>query len=256
MCSFSHGGPLVKQLTLMFTGHIMKSENKNESGTLYVVATPIGNLEDVTLRALDVLKTADVIVCEDTRVTKKLLNKYEIINKRLMAYNEHRSGASSEKIIALLEAGNMLAVVSDSGTPAISDPGSSLIARVLAAGFLVRAVPGPSALAAALSISGLPASDFLFLGFLPRKKGRARIFKEIAASKRTVILYESPHRILKTLETLSEYFGENRRVVIIRELTKIYEEIISGTHREALRYFKDNLDRKKGEFVIIVNGRR
>lgn len=218
----------------------------------YVVATPIGNLEDITLRALRILKEVDVIVCEDTRVTKHLLTKYDIQNKQLTAYNEQQSGASIEKILYMLKEGKNLALVSDSGTPAISDPGSRLIQRVRDAEFDVIAVPGPSAVIAGLSIAGIPASDFLFLGFLPHKKGRKTLFQEIAASGRTVVFYESPHRILKTLASLVEHMGESRRIIVARELTKIHEEVISGTSREVLHALETNPEKTKGEFVVMV----
>ncbi|MDP3726467.1 MAG: 16S rRNA (cytidine(1402)-2'-O)-methyltransferase, partial [bacterium] len=152
---------------------------------LYIVGTPIGNLEDITLRAVRVLKEVDIILCEDTRVTKRLLEKYEITQKQLMGYNERESGASIEKIVKILESGKNIALVSDAGTPGISDPGALLVNRARQAGVNIISIPGANAAIAALSISGIPASDFLFLGFLPHKKGRETLFKEIAVSKRT-----------------------------------------------------------------------
>ena len=176
--------------------------------TLYVVATPIGNLEDITLRALRVLKEADIIVCEDTRVTQRLLKHYGIVGKQLTAYNEQKSGVSAEKIIKLLKEGKNLALVTDAGTPGISDPGAFLISQIreqLGDGVQIVSIPGPSALTATLSIAGVPVHDFIFLGFLPHKKGRETFFKEIAVSERAVVFYESPHRIIKTLESLSRF---------------------------------------------------
>src|SRR3989344_765243 len=182
--------------------------------TLYIVATPIGNLEDITLRALRVLKEVDLILCEDTRVTKRLLEKYEI-KTPTMSYHAQSKLSKVEKIFALLEEGKNLALVSDAGTPTISDPGCLLVSQIRQH-FMSRSnldieevkiapIPGPSAVLAALSISGFPSSEFLFLGFLPHKKGRETLFKEIAVSKRTVVFYESPHRIIKTLESLKHH---------------------------------------------------
>lgn len=227
--------------------------------TLFVVGTPIGNLEDVTLRALRVLKEADVVLCEDTRVTKRLLERHQILNKRLATYNEERSGVTAGQVIVWLEAGKNVALVTDAGTPGVSDPGSFLISKVrdVLPGVRIEAVPGPSALAAAISVAGVEASQFVFLGFLPHKKGRETLFKEIAAAKRTVIFYESPHRIVRTLESLETHLKDlspsGRKVVIVRELTKIYEEVKSGTAAELLEYFKNNLEKVRGEFVVIVS---
>ena len=233
--------------------------------TLYIIATPIGNLEDITLRALRVLKEVDMILCEDTRMTQKLLQKYDIKTPTL-SYHSHSGLAKVEKIFELLEEGKNLALVSDAGTPTISDPGVLLVSQIREhfkvgplgsprsdLGVSIVPVPGPSAVIAALSASGLPSSDFLFLGFLPRKKGRETLFKEIALSKRTTVFYESPHRILKTLESLKKHLDEKRRIVVARELTKIYEEMVTGTTEEMLRYFEKNKDKVKGEFVVMVD---
>ena len=223
--------------------------------TLYIIATPIGNLEDITLRALRVLKEVDTILCEDTRMTQKLLQKYDIKTPTL-SYHSHSGLAKVEKIFELLEEGKNLALVSDAGTPTISDPGVLLVSQVkekFGQEVSIVPIPGPSAVISALSASGLPSSDFLFLGFLPHKKGRETLFKEIAVSKRTVVFYESPHRILKTLESLKKHLDEKRRVVIARELTKIYEEVVTGTAQELLQYFEKNKDKVKGEFVVMVD---
>ncbi|MDP3661532.1 MAG: 16S rRNA (cytidine(1402)-2'-O)-methyltransferase [bacterium] len=221
--------------------------------TLFVVGTPIGNLEDITLRALRVLKEVDVILCEDTRMTKRLLEKYEVVGKQLFAYNEQKSGVSAERVCALLQDGKNVALVSDAGTPGISDPGSMLVQKVREAlpEVKIESVPGASALTAALSIAGVPVHDFVFLGFLPHKKGRETLFKEIATSERTMIFYESPHRILKTLESLQKHAPE-KRITICRELTKIHEEIKSGSASELLEFFKTNEEKVRGEFVVIV----
>ena len=221
--------------------------------TLYIVATPIGNLEDITLRAIRVLKEADVILCEDTRMTKRLLDKYEIRAKTL-SYNAHSTQAKNKEIFELLEEGKTLALVSDAGTPGISDPGMLLVRQVrehFRDEVAVVPIPGASALSAALSASGAPSSEFLFLGFLPHKKGRETLFKEIAASKRTVVFYESPHRIMKTLGSLAKYAGD-RRIIIARELTKIHEEFPAGTPTEVTEYFTTHKDKVRGEFVVIV----
>jgi 16S rRNA (cytidine1402-2'-O)-methyltransferase len=220
---------------------------------LYVIATPIGNLEDITLRALRILKEVDMIVCEDTRQTKKLLFHYEI-HKPLISYHQHSRIERIDEIIKLLAEGKKLALVADSGTPAISDPGGALIYEVtqqLGDRVKIIPIPGPSALSAALSVAGVPADKFIFLGFLPHKKGREKLFKEIAAEKRTVVFYESPHRALKTLNSLLAL--GNRQVIVLRELTKVFEEIVRGTPEEILKHFETYPDKVKGEFVIIIS---
>ena len=219
----------------------------------YIVATPIGNLEDITFRAIKTLKEVDLILCEDTRVTKKLLQKYEI-NTPTMSYHQHSKISKIDKIFEMIEAGKNIALVSDAGTPTISDPGSFLVSEMkkkFGKEIEIIAIPGASALVSALSISGLPVDQFLFLGFLPHKKGRETLFKEIAETKRTIAFYESPHRILKTLESLKKHIGK-REVVIARELTKIYEETVSGSAEEIIEYFEKNPDKIRGEFVVMV----
>ena len=229
-------------------------------GTLYIVATPIGNLEDITLRAIRVLKEVDVILCEDTRQTIKLLVRNGITNKQLSTYNERQSSVALKKIFGWFEEGKNIALVSDAGTPGISDPGSYLVAQVRehfsepAGEISIVPIPGPSAAIAALSASGFPASDFLFLGFLPHKKGRETLFKEIAASKRTVVFYESPHRILKTLESLKEHLPPERQMCVARELTKVHEELRFGTAAELAAHFAGHLETVRGEFVVVVSG--
>ena len=228
--------------------------------TLFVVGTPIGNLEDITLRALRVLKEVDLILCEDTRVTRNLLAKYEIATPT-MSYHARSELSKTDKIIEMLSEGKNLALVSDAGTPGISDPGIELVRAVRSAlpEVSVVAIPGPSALASALSIAGVPAADFLFLGFFPHKKGRETLFREICASERAVVFYESPHRILKTLESLRGHFEKmempERKISIARELTKIYEEVLSGTPAELLALFEKNAEKVRGEFVVIVSPR-
>jgi 16S rRNA (cytidine1402-2'-O)-methyltransferase len=221
---------------------------------LFIVATPIGNLGDITLRALETLKNVDLILCEDTRETKKILNKYAI-NTPTLSYHSQSKLNKIEKIFELLEEGKNLALVSDAGTPGISDPGAMLIAQIRARTTLTQVevipIPGPTAVIAALSASGLPTHEFTFLGFLPHKKGRETLFKKIAEAKRTIVFYESPHRILKTLESLAK-FCPDKKVCIARELTKIYEEFKTGSPKEILEYLVSNPVHQKGEFTVIV----
>ncbi|MFH1454848.1 MAG: 16S rRNA (cytidine(1402)-2'-O)-methyltransferase [bacterium] len=219
----------------------------------YVVATPIGNLEDITYRAVRVLSEVDMILCEDTRVTINLLNKYGI-KKPIISYHSQSKLSKLDKILEMIEEGKTLALVSDAGTPTISDPGSVLVSNIRKAfpNVEIIAIPGASALVSALSISGLPASEFVFLGFLPHKKGRETLFKEISTMERTVVFYESPHRIMKTLDSLKKYIGE-RKVVIAREISKIYEQTVSGSSSEVEKYFLDNKDKIRGEFVVLVS---
>jgi 16S rRNA (cytidine1402-2'-O)-methyltransferase len=216
---------------------------------LFILATPIGNLEDITLRALRTLKEADVIYAEDTRVTAKLLAKYEI-QKPVFRLDEAKEAIKANEVIDRLEKGENIVYVSDAGTPGISDPGARLVRAVRAAGHSPIAIPGPSALTAALSIAWISGHEFIFLGFLPHKKGRQKALKSIAEEKRAVILYESPHRILKLLEEL-EIAGE-RRIVVARELTKIHEEVVSGSAYE-LRMRLETSGTARGEFVVIVD---
>jgi len=224
--------------------------------SLYIIATPIGNLEDITLRALRILKEVDLVLCEDTRMTKRLLDRYEI-KKPTLSYHSQSKLSKVDKIFGILEAGKNIALVSDAGTPTISDPGCLLVAQVVERfGETVEIVPvpGPSAVLAAISISGFPTSEFLFLGFLPHKKGRETLFKEIAATKRTVVFYESPHRIEKALASLLGVLAPGRQIVISREITKIYEEHVRGDAEYLVDYFKSNPDHVRGEFVVVIHG--
>jgi len=211
------------------------------SGKLSVVATPIGNLEDITLRALRILKEADFVACEDTRNTRKLLSHFDI----------HTPVVTDRKALVLLAQGRHVALVSDAGTPGVSDPGLELVARARDAGAKIETIPGSSALAAALAIAGLRAPSFTFYAFLPQKKGRETLFKEMAANKRSSVFYESPHRIIKALESLKKV-APSRRVGLYRELTKIYEEAIIGTPHELLQILEGNPVKQKGEFVVIL----
>lgn len=228
-------------------------------GTLSIVATPIGNLEDITLRALRTLKECDVIYAEDTRVISKLLARYEIKKplQRLDATTEH---TKADEVIGRLEGGEHVVYVSDAGTPSISDPGARLVAyvreQVSKSDFdtKIEAIPGASALTAALSIAGMDTAAFTFLGFLPHKKGRQTALKGIKASELPVVLYESPHRIEKLLSELEAL--EISRVTVARELTKIHEEVISGTPSEVQAHFTLHPDAVRGEFVVIIEAKR
>lgn len=229
-----------------------KSIQENK-GKLYVVGTPIGNLGDITLRAVEVLKSVDTVFCEDTRVTGKLL-KHIGSEAKLKRCDAHKELMCVDVICDLVEEGKDVALVSDAGTPAISDPGVRVVEKARERGVRVEVIPGPSALTAALSIAGVPTGEFTFLGFLPHKKGREKIFTEIAESTRTVVFYESPHRILKTLESLKEKLTNEHTVTIARELTKIHEEVREGTPQEILEHYTSNPNKVRGEFVVIVSG--
>lgn len=220
------------------------------SGILYSIATPIGNLEDITLRALRVLREVDGIACEDTRVTKKLLFRYEI-KKTLFAYHQHSADATHERIIALLEEGKNIAVVTDAGTPGVSDPGNRLVRAVIDRGFRVVPIPGPSAIAAIVSVAGIDMQQFCFLGFVPHKKGRQTFFDRVLSFDMPSVYYDSTHRVVKNLALLAEKSPEVP-VIVGRELTKQFEEIVHGTAHEVVAYFSENPEKTKGEFSIIV----
>jgi len=221
------------------------------TGKLYICATPIGNLKDITLRALEVLKEVDVIAAEDTRNTIKLLNHYDI-HKRLISYHEHNEVTASEEIIGMLLEGKNVALVSDAGMPAISDPGEIVVEKCIENGIRIEVLPGPSAFTAALALSGLDTRRFCFEGFLPRKKKeRDEILEELKHEVRTIIIYESPRRVMGTLRDIKDALGE-RNVSVSREITKVYEETFRGTISEAIKYFEEKGTR--GEFVIVVEG--
>ena len=216
---------------------------------LYIVPTPIGNLEDITLRALRILKEVDLILAEDTRQTIKLLKHFEI-QKKVISYHKFNEHGTLQNIINQLESGLLIALVSDAGTPCISDPGFLLVRECLQNEISVECLPGATALIPALVNSGFPSDKFIFEGFLPQKKGRKKRMLELALEKRTIILYESPYRLVKALNELSEYFCETREACVSRELTKIYEENKIGTLKELAVYF--NQKTVKGEIVIVV----
>ena len=217
---------------------------------LFIVPTPIGNLEDITFRAIATLKSVNLILAEDTRISLKLLNNYKIQNN-VESYHMHNEHKKLISIIEKLNNGLEIALICDAGTPGISDPGFLLVRECIKNNIEIECLPGATALIPALVNSGLPSDRFSFEGFLPVKKGRTKRLKEIADENRTVIFYESPHRILKTLNDLSTHYNEDSRVSISRELTKIYEENFRGTIKESIEYFQKN--KPKGEFVIILS---
>lgn len=224
-------------------------------GKLYIVATPVGNLEDITLRALRVLREVDLILCEDTRVAKKLLDRYEI-KKPLLSYHHHSKLSRVEKIVEHLENGKNLALVSDAGTPGISDPGNILIEHIthnIEQKVDIVSIPGPSAISAIASIAGINMNRFCFLGYPPHKKGREKFFREVAESKYPVIYFESPYRFLRNLELL-EKFRSDAKLIVGRELTKMFEEIVRGEIKEIREDWGNREDKKnRGEFTIICH---
>lgn len=220
---------------------------------LYVVATPIGNLRDITLRALDILTSADVVVAEDTRVCNKLLKHFGIA-ARVIASHEHNERRSAAGIVKLLAEGKSVALTTDAGTPGISDPGSEAVAQARAEGFTVLPVPGASALTAALSVSGQRLSRVMFCGFLPAKDSdRRKTLTELTGVSATLVFYEAPHRVLKALEDMAQILGADGRIVLCRELTKLHEEIHICTLGEARAWLQSMPERVRGEFVLVVN---
>lgn len=220
-------------------------------GTLYLVPTPVGNLEDITLRALRILKEADVVLAEDTRTSGILLKHYDI-KTRLCSHHKFNEHQTAEAFAARMAAGEVMALISDAGTPAISDPGFMLVRACLERGVEVQCLPGATAFVPALVASGLPCERFTFEGFLPQKKGRATRLEQLKEEPRTMIFYESPYRVVKTLAQFAETFGAERRVAACREISKLHEECVRGTMAEVLAHFEENEPR--GEFVIVVEG--
>lgn len=218
---------------------------------LFLVPTPIGNLGDITFRALEVLRTAGLILAEDTRTTRVLLNHYSI-DVPLQSHHKFNEHKSVESVCNKIENGTVVALVSDAGTPGISDPGFLIVRHCLERGIEVETLPGATALIPALVNSGLPCDRFCFEGFLPQKKGRQTRLKELAEEERTMVFYESPFRVVKTLEQLAEYLGSERRVSVSRELTKKFEETVRGTLASVAEHF--NINQPRGEFVIVVEG--
>jgi 16S rRNA (cytidine1402-2'-O)-methyltransferase len=219
---------------------------------LYLVPTPLGNLKDITLRALEVLKEVDLILCEDTRTSQKLLQHYQI-NEPLTPYHQHNEHRVADHLVAQLQAGKKMALITDAGTPGISDPGFLLVRACIQQGVTVNCLPGASAFVPALINSGFSAQRFCFEGFLPLKKGRQTLLKLLATETRTIIFYESPVRLVKTLTDLSTYMGETRRASVSREITKMFEETRRGTLQELIAYFTQKPP--KGEIVLVLEGR-
>ena len=220
---------------------------------LYIIPTPIGNLEDITLRAIRLLKEADLVLAEDTRTTKKLFVNYNI-DTTLASFHMHNEHKVLAEFIDRLKAGETFALVSDAGTPGISDPGFLLVRECVKNNIEIECLPGATAFVPALVNSGLPSEKFIFEGFLPTKKGRQTRLKLLLEEERTMIFYESPHRIVKTLSQFAEYFGENRKVSVSREISKMFEETKRGKVKEVLTHFEEK--KPKGEFVIVVEGKK
>lgn len=219
--------------------------------SLYIVATPIGNLEDITLRAINTLKESDLIAAEDTRHSQILLKKYDI-NKPCLSFHSHSGQMKIDKIMDALLDGKNVSLISDAGTPGISDPAYALIQAALEKGINIIPIPGPAAFLTALVASGLPMNQFTYIGFLPLKKGRQTLLNSLKEEKRTVIFYESPHRIVKTICQLEEYLGPDRKIAIGRELTKMHEEFIRGTISEVKKIMESR--NPKGEFTVVLGG--
>ncbi len=224
-----------------------------EKPSLYVVPTPIGNLRDITLRALDVLKTVDTILAEDTRKSGILLKHYDV-SKPLQSFHIFNEHQVHPALIQRMKQGEVMAIITDAGTPGISDPGFLLVRESMKAGLLVECLPGATAFVPALVKSGFPTDRFVFEGFLPHKKGRQTLIKKLADEERTIVLYESPHRLIKVLEQLIASFGPSRLVSVSRELTKIHEETVTATLEQALHHFSQK--EVKGEIVIVIDGKR
>ncbi|MCK4396478.1 16S rRNA (cytidine(1402)-2'-O)-methyltransferase [candidate division WOR-3 bacterium] len=225
----------------------------NAEGKLFLVSTPIGNMDDITKRAIEVLKNSDLIACEDTRRTLKLLKKYDI-NRPLESYFDHNKEKKTPYLLGLLDKGKSVALVSDSGTPCISDPGFYLVKKVIEKGYKLFTVPGPSSILSALILSGLPTDRFVFEGFLPKKRGKrkARI-TQLKEEERTIIIFESPFRILSLLKELKEILGE-RKISVSRELTKVYEETTRGNLSNLINQLEGK--KPKGEFIIVLEGKK
>lgn len=228
------------------------STNNTRKPSLFLVPTPIGNLADITLRALDVLKQVDTILAEDTRTSGMLLKHYQV-DKPLQSFHIFNEHKVLKGLVDRMKKGEVMALVSDAGTPGISDPGFLIIREALAEGLLVECLPGPTAFVPAIVKSGFPTDRFVFEGFLPHKKGRQTAIKLIAEEERTVIIYESPHRLVKTLEQFKEFFEPTRRVSVSRELTKMFEETFTGTVEEVLAHFSQK--EVKGEIVVVIEGK-
>ena len=225
----------------------------------YIVGTPIGNLQDISLRAIETLKNIEFLVCEDTRTSQVLLKRFDIRVPKLLSYNAQSSTKKEEEIIGLLEEGKTGALITDAGTPLISDPGAKLINNIrksLGDSVKITPIPGPSALTSALSVSGLPSSEFLFLGFPPNKKRRESFFKQVALSEVTVVFYESPHRIKDALKRLENILDSDRPVFVGREMTKHFEEFLYGGVGEIMSKLEESPEKVRGEFTVVLAGKK
>ena len=223
----------------------------NNPGKLILVPTPLGNLADITLRALETLKNADILLAEDTRVSSRLLNHYNI-EKKLTPHHKFNEHKTLNQVISKIKEGKVVALISDAGTPAISDPGFLLVRACVENNIEVECLPGPTALIPALAVSGFPAEPFVFEGFLPQKKGRQKKITSLTGENRTMVFYESPYRLLKTITQFADAFGDERRICVCRELTKMFEEVKRGTLREIKQYYLDHPP--KGEIVLVLEG--
>lgn len=224
-----------------------------EMGILYIVPTPVGNMEDMTMRAIRILKEADLVLAEDTRTSGVLLKHFEIKNQ-LMSHHKFNEHGTSAGVVQRLLAGQNVALISDAGTPGISDPGFFLVREAVRAGVEVQTLPGPTAFVPALVSSGLPCDRFVFEGFLPQKKGRKTRLESLVTEERTMIFYESPYRVVKTLEQFAEFYGSDRQVSVCREISKVHEESVRGTLAEVIAHFKETEPR--GEIVIVLEGKK
>ena len=224
----------------------------NVMGNLYLVPTPVGNMEDMTFRAIRLLKEADLILCEDTRTSGILLKHFDISGQRLMAHHKFNEHGTSAGVVERLKAGENICLITDAGTPGISDPGFYLVREAVAAGITVQTLPGATAFTPALVSSGLPCDRFCFEGFLPQKKGRQTRLDELKDETRTMIIYESPRRLLKTLEQFADFFGKDRQVSVCREISKVHEESVRGTLADVAAHFR--AEEPRGEIVIILQG--
>jgi 16S rRNA (cytidine1402-2'-O)-methyltransferase len=224
---------------------------KNKIGKLFIVATPIGNLTDITLRALETLKEVDLILCEDTRVSGVLLRHY-MIKKPLLTYNDHSSESVRNKIIDKLKKGQDIALISDAGTPLISDPGYKLIQEIKSLDISVHTAPGPCSVIAALSLAGVATDRFMFIGFLPHKRaGKEKIFAEVNSITTTLVFFEAANRLLESLALMESYFS-GRNIVVVREITKLFEQTVSGSPVEIIEYYQENPDKLRGEIVLVI----
>jgi len=219
--------------------------------SLYIVATPIGNLNDMTFRAVETLKEVDIVAAEDTRTAQKLFTKFDI-HTALQSFHAHSSEQSADKLVKKMKEGKSVALISEAGTPGISDPGFVLVRKAVEEGIKVIPIPGASAVISALSASGLPTDKFVYLGFLPLKKGRQKLLESLREEARTVVFYESPHRIVKTVSELAETLGDERQIVLAREITKLHEEFFRGTLAEAVEFL--NSKKVRGEFTVLLAG--